>query len=429
MDFPSESVDLIYIDPPFFTNENYQVIWGDEQEKRMFNDVWKIGIATYRSFMKKRIKQIWRVLKPTGSFYLHCDNHANAHLRVICDTIFGKNKYRSTIYWKRYPSVSYSKDNFSNIVDTILFYTKGDEYTFNKIYDATDEAMKRKFSSIEPKTLRKFKTFPLIKSGKSNHTLFFGDKKVVVPDNQRFVWSQDRVNSELKKNPHCIYWTNTGKPMGKSYLDEYAGRQIYSNLWNDINAVKHNSGESLGYPTQKPEALLERIIVASSNRNDIVADFFCGCGTTLAVAKDLERRFIGIDFSHTACTLMAERIDYPIAEIIGMPMTVEETKKMKPFEFQNWACRRFGGMSNPKKVADGGIDGWKSGIPIEVKQHSVGSPAVKKFITAIQQDSDNNKGYMIAYEFTKGAKEDRAWAMEKLDIDIQFVKVDTLLKG
>lgn len=370
MDFPSESIDLIYIDPPFFTSKKYQVIWGDAQEKRMFNDVWKIGIQTYKSFMRKRIKQLWRVLKPTGSFYLHCDHHANAHLRIMCDIIFGKNNFLNEIIWCHYGG-GQSKRFFPRKHDTIFFYqkTKSKDRVFN--IDA-----------------------------------------IRVPYDSKYSGTHFTKNSSRVKKVK-VYRPN---PNGKLPEDFWIMSRPYGK-------------ENMGYPTQKPEALLERIILASSNEGDIVLDAFCGCGTTLAKAQDLGRKFIGIDFSHTACTVMAERIGYPNGDIIGMPMTIAETRKMKPFEFQNWACRRFGGISNPKKVADGGIDGWKSGIPIEVKQHNIGSPAVKKFITVIQQDPEHNKGYMIAYNFTKGAKEDKTWAKDELDVEIEFIKVESLLNG
>lgn len=369
-DFPSNCIDLIYIDPPFFTSKKYEVIWGDIQEKRMFNDVWKIGIQTYKSFMRKRIRELHRVLKPTGSFYLHCDHHANAHLRIICDDIFESKNFRNEIIWNHPDTPGRPKKDFPRKHDTIFRYTKSNNYTFNDI------------------DIR----VPILEASKERY-------KTV-----RRLGGREYIGGKSAK-------------IGK----------IPEDVWR-FPAVKGNSKEALGYPTQKPEVLLERIIKASSNEDDIVADFFCGCGTTLAVAKKLNRKFIGVDFSHTACEVMAERIEYDIGEIIGMPCTMEDVRKMKPFEFQNWACRRIGGISNPKKVADGGIDGWKAGIPIEVKQHGIGSPDVKKFITVIQKDPEHNKGYMIGYKITKGAKEDKAWAKEKLDIDIEFITVNQILK-
>jgi DNA modification methylase len=357
-------------------------------------------MESYLSFMEERIRQLHRVLKPTGSFYLHCDYHANAHLRIMCDEIFGENNFQNEIVWC-YSKMNATTKNWIQNHDTILFYTKSNSWNFNILYLDEESALKTRL------------------------------KKIIDEDN-KIRWLKAKT---LKQQLLDSYIKTAIKRIGRELQDDdiiidfaEKGKKKIDNVWY-IPFLKGNSKERLGYPTQKPEALLERIIEASSNPTDIVLDAFCGCGTTLAVAQRLGRRFVGIDFSHTACTVMAERIDYPISDIIGMPMTVAETKKMKPFEFQNWACRRFGGMSNPKKTGDDGIDGWKSGIPIEVKQHSVGSPAVKKFITAIQKDSDNNKGYMIAYDFTKGAKEDKAWAMEKLGIEIEFIEVKTLLRG
>lgn len=372
LDFPSNSVDLIYIDPPFFTSRNYEIIWGDEQEKRMFNDVWKIGIQTYKSFMRKRIQQLHRVLKPTGSFYLHCDYHANAHLRIICDRIFGDKNFGNEIVWC-YSGGGIPKKHFPRKHDIILRYIKDkDAYKENGVFNTEYK--------------------------------------------------------DYKENTQQVGKHSTlAKKYGSIDIDLDRGTPV-TDWWDDIKTVTGWSPERLGYPTQKPEALLERIIKVSSNPTDIVLDAFCGCGTTLAAAQSLGRRWIGIDFSHTACMVMAERIDYPISDIIGMPVTMDDIKEMKPFDFQNWACRRVGGVSKEKKVADDGIDGYVKGVPIEIKQHSVGSPDVKKFITAIQKDPESKSGIIVGYRLTKGGKEDISWASEELGINIKFIPVNTLLR-
>ena len=311
---PTKFVDLCYIDPPFFTNENYEIVWGDEYETRSFEDKWEGGISHYIQWMRPRVEEIHRVLKETGIFFLHCDPHADDYLRVLCDEIFGRHRLVSKIIWKRYASGSFSERRFTNITDTILLYSKSDRYKFYPQYGEVNTAA---YNQVEKETGRRFKTAPLIKSGKTNHTLNFGEKVVTLPDDKRFVWSQETLEKELKKNPHCIYWTKNGNPRFKMYLDEAPGGFIDS-LWLDIPGITSTSNERL-YPTQKPETLLERIIRCASKEGDLVLDAFAGSGTTIAVARRLERGYIGIDISPTACRVMAERIHYQISQIINYP--------------------------------------------------------------------------------------------------------------
>ncbi len=309
------SVDLCYIDPPFFTNENYEIIWGDDYETRSFKDRWEGGIDQYIQWMKQRIKEIRRILKRSGGLFLHCDPHADDYLRVLCDEIFGRNRLISKIIWKRYASGSFSERGFTNITDTILFYSKSEKYKFKPQYGDINASA---YTQVEQETGRKFKTAPLIKSGKTNHTLNFGGKVVTLPDDKRFVWSQETLDHELQKNPLCIYWTKNDNPRFKMYLDEAPGAFIDS-LWVDIPGITSTSNERL-YPAQKPETLLERIINCASEEGDLVLDAFAGSGTTIAVAKRLGRKFIGIDISPTACRIMAERIGYSIPRIVNYPI-------------------------------------------------------------------------------------------------------------
>ncbi|MBD3227399.1 MAG: hypothetical protein GF329_04350 [Candidatus Lokiarchaeota archaeon] len=255
-EFPENSVDLIYIDPPFFTNKNHKVILeGDDEIRdiRSFNDKWAGGIQEYISWMRPRIEEIKRVLKKTGTFYLHCDYHSNAYLRVMLDQIFGANKFRNEIIWG-YAGGGIPKKDFPRKHDTIFRYVKGDDWTFNTEYRPYGDWTK----NHEPR-----------------HSLTSGGKKL-----------------DMKKGTPINDW------------------------WIDFTRLTSYHKEWLGYPTQKPEALLERIINISSNEGDIVMDAFCGSGTTLAVSKRLKRHFIGIDISIKACKISTKRIDYPISEII-----------------------------------------------------------------------------------------------------------------
>ena len=219
IDFPSECVDLIYLDPPFFSNRLYEVIWGDEAEVRSFEDRWEGGIQVYINWMKERMFELQRVLKPTGSIYLHCDWHAGHYLKVMMDEIFGYKSLQNEIVWF-YKTGGTSKRHFSRKHDTILFYTKGTNYTFKP---------------------QKEKSYLAHKYGFSNVTI-----------------EEDEGG----------WYTEVGM----------------RDVW-DIPALRGNQPEAMGYPTQKPEALLERMILASTNKGDLVMDPFCGCGTTIAVAQ------------------------------------------------------------------------------------------------------------------------------------------------
>ncbi len=244
----SEYIDLIYIDPPFYTGVNY----------KEFDDTWD-SLDAYLVFMEKRIKEIHRVLKDSGSFYCHCDANAVFDLKLLCDSIIGRKFFRREIIWN-VGSVSGFKSQVKGWVrqhDTILYYTKSNKYTFNKQY---------------------------------------------VPYKEEYIKKMFRYKDEDGR----LYRKRRG---GKQYLDEKPGNRI-GDVWNDIYSyqTRTRSKKYLGYPTQKPEKLLNRIILSSSNEGDLIADFFCGTGTTLAVAKELNRNWIGIDNNPTAIDLCKRRL-------------------------------------------------------------------------------------------------------------------------
>jgi DNA modification methylase len=374
--FPDKCIDLIYLDPPFFSNRNYEVIFNDGEEIRSFEDRWKGGINHYIEWMKDRVFELHRVLKDTGSFYLNCDWHASHYLKIMCDEIFGYNNFRNEIVWC-YTGPGHSKKDFQRKHDIILRYSKkNDNYKFNQQYIPYSSGI--------------------------------------------------HVN---KKGKVLAYKGTVKESKAKEY--EKRGKPV-EDWWTDIYPVDRVRRERYGYPTQKPEALLERIIKASSNKKDLVLDPFCGCGTTVAVAQKLQRKWIGIDVSPTACKLMKNRVEKSGArgtEIIGQPLNIEELKALPHFEFQNWCVGALGGTVNPKKVGDKGIDGFSfmHRYPIQVKQsESVGRNVVDNFETAMQR-AKQDMGYIIAFSFTRGAYEEVAEAKQR-GLHIELLNVDKLLE-
>lgn len=379
-DFPDECVDLIYIDPPFFSQRNYEVLWNDGFELRCFEDRWEGGIQHYIGWMLPRIEQLYRVLKKTGSFYLHCDMNANAYLKVMCDTIFGYKNLRSEIIWRIGWVSGYKtqKKGWIRNHDTLYYYVKTnrkDNYIFNKEY---------------------------------------------IP------YPKDYVRRDGKLP------TGKGFPMEDTW-NCHEGDPLHSIM------IMSFSKEKLGYPTQKPEVLLKRIIKASSNKGDIVLDSFCGCGTTIAVAKKLGRKWIGIDVSPTACRLMAKRISSAKSKIVGMKYDLKELKALPHFEFQNWAVERLGGKISEKLSNDFGIDGIipvhhrGANLPIEVKQHNVSRPDIDKFETAMKRVKKKigffvGLGKTESSTFSKGAIEEIARAKNEEKLEIIPITTRSLLK-
>ena len=273
--FPEKSVDLIYADPPFFSNKTYEIIWGNGAEMKVYEDRWKGGINVYIEWMKERLWQCYRVLQDTGTMYLHCDYHANHRLRVAMDEIFGDNNFRNEILWC-YTGPSAGTKDFPRKHDTILRYSKSNNYMFN----ADDIRI-------------------------SYSESFMSRRKSAEGEGGIFAGKHDRTPGEMRAY-------KKGKVPEDWWIDIPSGGQISRN-------------ERLGYPTQKPEALLKRIILASSKPDNIVLDPFCGCGTTLAVAQQLGRRWIGVDVAPKACELMKERLNRVGASnvrIIGAPKTI-----------------------------------------------------------------------------------------------------------
>ena len=374
---PSESVDLIYLDPPFFSNRHYEVIWGDEAEVRSFEDRWEGGIQHYIAWMKPRVADLHRVLKKTGTIYLHCDSHASHHLRVLLDDVFGPRRFLNEIIWHHPTAGGAPKKTLIRNHDTIFRYAKG------AAKDVTWIAPREPWPES---TLRK--------------------------------WQRDEDGR--------IY--RTQNKFGKRYYIDPRGK-LMDDVWNIM--LPSRSGERLGWPTQKPEALLERVIEASSNPEDVVLDPFCGCGTTVAVAERLGRRWIGIDISPTAITVMQRRLwiqSRCVPAVVDVPDTEESLRRLKPYEFQNWVINAVYGKHSPKRSGDMGIDGfWFFTLdPIQVKQSEhVGRPVVDSFETAMRRGGYDT-GYIVAFSFTKGAHEEVA-RVRREGMNIMLIRVKEIL--
>jgi DNA modification methylase len=298
---PDESVDLIYLDPPFNTGK------CQTSGVNSFTDTWST-IQEYVSWMRERMIELHRVLKPTGSIYVHCDYHASHYLKVMMDEVFGTENFRSEIIWKRTTAHS-SANRYSPVHDVILYYGASKEVTWKtprQMY--TDEYLDKYYRFDDDGDGRYHSRDNLTGAGRRTGPSGL-PWRGFDPNKINRHWSTtpeelDRLDAEGR-----IYWPTGGKgfPRYKRYRDELQGRTV-GDIWTDIGPINSMGSERLGYPTQKPEALLERIIAASSNHDDIVLDPFCGSGTTLAAAQQLGRRWVGIDSSQQAVNVSEKRL-------------------------------------------------------------------------------------------------------------------------
>ncbi len=401
-----ESVDLIYLDPPFFSNRNYEVIWGDKGEIRSFEDRWSGGIDHYIAWLKERVEQMHRILKSTGSIFLHCDWHATSYVQVfILDKVFGDNNYLNTIAWSYDTGATPKGKKLLRKYDSIYWYAK--ELSKLLVYELNYKHF------IPPDDLKRYRTDENGRLWRDNPVGDYSEENI------------KKMESEGK-----IFYTKNGKPRIKMYLENEKGKYFkykkLSDFWTDIDALNANSSERIGYPTQKPEALLERIILCASNENDVILDPFVGGGTTVAVADKLKRNWIGIDQSVQAIKVSEMRLQKQ-QDLFSKPFTVQlhkydyDTLRYgNAFEFESFIIQQFGGIANTKQRSDAGIDGkTHEGIPIQVKRSdNVGRNVIDNFFSAIQrfdkklfeknQFEKQSIGILIAFSFGKGAIEEIA---------------------
>jgi DNA modification methylase len=401
-----ESVDLVYLDPPFNSNATYNVLFSERDGARStaqikaFGDTWQwdreaaaayeevveaggdlsramqafrtilshSNMLAYLAMMAPRLRELHRTMKPTGSLYLHCDPTASHYLKLLLDSVFGPRCFRSEIVWKRSSAHSDTKQGrriHGHIHDALLFYTKGDEWTWNPLFTPYDEAyIESKYRHVEPETGRRYRLSDLTAAKPGGDTSYEWHSRR--PYRGRY-WAYSREKMDEFKAKGLIRFPDKpdGVPELKRYLDEQPGVPL-QDLWTDLDPINAKAAERLGYPTQKPESLLERIIESSSNEGDVVLDPFCGCGTAVAVAEKLNRDWVGIDLTYLATHLIKSRLLDALGEsvdytVTGEPTTAEDAAKLAredPDQFEAWALGLVGARSTTKKKgADGGIDG------------------------------------------------------------------------
>lgn len=399
----NESVDLVYLDPPFNSNADYNVLFAEHDgtpahaQFKAFEDTWRwdteaaanfqdavqnggdrvasvmnafrtfLGASdmlAYLSNMAPRLVELHRVLKPTGSIYLHCDPTASHYLKLLMDAVFGAAFFRNEIVWKRTSSHNDAR-KFADISDCILYYAKSRDCTWNPQHVPHSEKYLKTHYSRTDKHGRHYRLDNIIRSAS------MGERPNLAYEYKGFTpkwgWRVVRKKLEALDRQGRVTWSKSGTPYLVRYLDEMKGAAMPS-LWDDIPPINSQAQERLGYPTQKPEALLDRILMASSNEGDVVLDPFCGCGTTIASAQRLARNWIGIDITHLAINLIKVRLLDAFGpkivltyEVVGEPTSTPDAKQLAeddPFQFQCWALGLVGARPvQVKKGADKGIDG------------------------------------------------------------------------
>ncbi len=446
----SESVDLIYLDPPFFSNRNYEVIWGDKGEVRSFEDRWSGGIDHYIGWLKERVAEMHRLLKPTGSIYLHCDWHANSHIRVyILDKIFGENNFRGEIIWQRTNAHGDAKYKLAVLTDTIWYYSKTNKCIYNPIYIEHSEKYREGFYKYDDNDGRGLYRLNDMSSPNPRPNMMYEWRGFDFPvkgwryqkETMQKLHDEGRINYPQKKDGSLDF---SKRPSMKRYLNEQKGA-LLGNIWTDISNVQAVSKERIGYPTQKPEALLNRIIRMSSNEGDVVFDPFLGGGTMVVVADKLDRNWIGIDQSVQAIKVSELRLNKQQG-IFSQPFLVQlhkydyDTLRYKDaFQFEAWIVERFGGLSNLKQRGDFGIDGrTRNGTPIQVKRSDgIGRNVIDNFKSSLERydkalfekmkAADEPVGYIIAFSFGKGAVQEVARLKNEDNIIIKLLTVEEIV--
>ncbi len=463
----TETIDLIYIDPPFFSNRTYEVIWGDNGEVRSFEDRFSGGIEHYIGWLKERVQELHRILKPTGSIFVHCDYHANAEIKVsIMNKTFGANNFLGEIAWQRHNSHNDAKKKLAVLKDTIWYYSKSENSTYNPIYTELSESYKANFykhrdekgiyqladlSKPDNKGYRyeyKGYSFPANGWRCPLETMQKLDNAGLLyfPKNKNARIRLKRYLDNSKGNLLGDMWTDKDlQDMTNEEFNLTFNREEMGDLWEDIQNIQGASKEKIGYPTQKPEKLLERIILMASNENDVILDCFMGGGTTVAVADKLNRNWIGIDQSVNAVKVTEFRLNKQ-QDLFSKPFSVQlhkydyDTLRYKDaFEFETWIVGQFGGIPNSKQRGDLGLDGkTRENQAIQVKRSDgVGRNVIDNFKSACERfdkaNFEKNKaantpiGFIIAFSFGKGAIEEIARLRNEENCIIKLVTVEEIV--
>jgi site-specific DNA-methyltransferase (adenine-specific) len=487
---PDESVDLIYLDPPFNSNASYNVLFKDptgetsQSQIEAFDDTWhwthsaedaywevlkgsntdaalvletfrrmlgENDLMAYLAMMAVRLLELHRVLKSTGSLYLHCDPTASHYLKILLDGIFGKKMFGNEIIWKRQNAKGLATTRFPRNHDVIYRYTKSEKWTWNLTYTKHDPAYLKQFYKFQDEDGRVYRLADLTNPNKNRPNLtyeFLGITRV-------WRWTRERMQKAYDDG--LIIQSKEGSvPALKRYLDEQEGNPI-DDVWVDIPPVQPHSKEALGYPTQKPVALLERILAASSHEGDVVLDPFCGCGTTVHASQKMGRNWIGIDITHIAVSLIERRLRDAFPDIrfstVGVPKDLAAARDLATrdkHEFEKWAVSLIPDAQPYKggrKGADTGIDGivyLRTGknettkAIIEIKGGGVSVDQVHKLKSVIEREKALMGIFVTLNAPTKPMMSEAASA-GFIEIDmgvgsaqfprIQIVTIEELLEG
>ncbi|MER9412913.1 MULTISPECIES: DNA methyltransferase [unclassified Mesorhizobium] len=419
----AESIDLIYLDPPFNSNANYNVLYGTKRggpsqaQSHAFEDTWKWGrdaqraidetaerhleagslldafqkvfgnsnMMAYLAMMTVRLIEMRRVLNSTGSLYLHCDPTASHYLKLILDAIFGPDRFQNEIIWKRH-SAHNSAKRYGPVHDVLFFYSKSGLFTWtNPRTDYAEDYLDKyyKYQDGDGRLYwRNSLTAAGTRQGSSGQAWRGYD-----PAAKGAHWKFTTENLEALDAASKLYWPpGGGWPQIKRYRDELKGLAV-SDIWDDIDKINPAGNERLGYSTQKPLALLERIILASSNKGDVVLDPFCGCGTAIEASETLGRKWIGIDVTYLAIHVIEGRLVKSFGarikdryKIFGRPRDANDARALAGrdwLEFQKWAVFSLGGIPKDRPGADGGIDGI-------IRYHRVGIEQPNRAVVSVK---------------------------------------------
>lgn len=413
-DMPSDSLDLIYIDPPFGTDSLWKSkAFREKVQELQFYDIWGGGVHGYIEFMVERLRHMYRLLKPTGSLFVHLDRRMGHYIKVELDKIFGVN------------NPAKNETNFIN--ELVWCYIDPAGRRKARYYKKTHDVI-----LWSAKNRRFYKTHKIATTGLSASTLkryqpYFDDKGQLTY--QRLKETNPGAFASLKGIPDDL---------NEVWLDVQKGTSE-ADWWFDITPIKRKGGtqrakEPVAWPTKKPRALVERIIETVTTEQDLVADFFCGCGTTVVAAQGLGRNWIGCDASQTACEVTQQALMNAYSLHVGLelrPLTGKDFRDLPPFEFEKAAVRHIGGVTNHAQVADGGIDGRLAfdGTPIQVKKEDKPLGDTDRFRGFYHAMKQHGRGVYITLNGYTGPAKERAAQWRREGLDVQLLTVDEVLAG